>query len=93
MSTLDPPAAMKIPGNCKDCDAPLDRGDMERYVQLCEKLGEDPVLRANAGQRPGIRCWSCALRALNELVEDGHPLALRAMSRMRRNHLGLKAVK
>lgn len=84
----------KIPGNCKDCGRPLDRGDMERYLHFCEKVGVvDPVQEALNQTPPGIRCFHCLCGRIVEGAEDGERDAKKVMADMRARHLGLRVVK
>jgi hypothetical protein len=82
----------KIPGNCKVCGEPHSVADMERFLALCESIGEDPVELAHRYDPPGIACVACFARRVAEGLEDGEPRAKKIVSALRADALGLELV-
>ncbi len=56
----------KLSPNCLVCNAVLSLGDMDWYLEICERTGRDPLAAPNGG----ILCTSCVTRQIKEAGED-----------------------
>lgn len=63
----------KIPAECRYCDEPLTRSDMELYLKLCEKAKVDPIELAFKFTPPGAACIGCLTRSAIEHGGNGDP--------------------
>jgi hypothetical protein len=75
--------ARKIPRECCACGKVLDRTDMERFLDTCEKHGKDPVEVAFSRRPPGCLCMACVTLILAERADDGEPGAQRFITALR----------
>jgi hypothetical protein len=75
--------AKKIPCECCSCGKLLDRTDMERFLDTCEKHGKDPVEVAFSRRPPGCLCLPCVTLILAERAHDGEPAAQGFITAMR----------
>lgn len=96
MTTLSLAPQPKIPSTCKFCKETLSRSDMERWLQICENTGTDPMDAAR-GDDPGVLCFRCFARSLMDTAEDAddplHDKIVQYFRKRRRAALGLTLVK